>query len=254
VKPSLSDSTLSAAQASAFALGMTRQLSTSPTFRGLFEGGHGAAIDFDHLGADPRVEFADCPYLETPSTWPGYRRRPAAPVYLIRILSNGEPALSVSVSVLATDVSIVAGQVIAKADTTGGEFFYSATPIVAGPGWHSPIGPEQAVALVAQASGARIAAVPTLLKPERIYSIAFARWHLVLDRAVTFRSVTTGALSSTNEVYVGVPTAENARSFDSPVMYVPSANQPQEDLWEVEYPQPIKPGVPTTFDQVVVQR
>jgi len=227
---------------------------------------HGGPIDWFRLAPCDRAYYALPAYGPPPPWVPGYVSRPAAPFWVVPLCNTrDEPEVTVSVSTLATNLTLVDGKLRFPQFTGGGEFAIYAVL----PGWARGRGvwirPERAVELVTSGTGARVAAVPTFVQRGRADGQLFfpdiSRWRLELDRPLTVRSVVTRAQYDTRELWVGMaPGGEQ--------LLVPRAAQPDSVLWL--YPaadsagNPVDPTrydsvrlkvrVPVNFDTVTIVR
>lgn len=102
--------------------------------------------------------------------------------YLVTIVQDQRPVLSVAVSALASDVTINSAGRLQRPNVFGNEFRVRSIR----PGDEFPISPELAARIGAEQTGARISAPPTLVAPPAGSALPqFGRWLMQLDRSVT---------------------------------------------------------------------
>lgn len=161
---------------------------------------HGRPIDFFALEAAAPVYYAVSSYdAVPPEAHPGLRNS-AGPHFLVYLVDDGRPVISLAVAAF-TESTVEQGRmrmVVRK----GGDFTHGAVP--SGEGFVMPLSPERAAQVAAEMSGALVAAVPELVLPELRYSAHHARWKVPLERPVTARAVSTGAVRVVRELYIGL--------------------------------------------------
>ncbi len=203
-------------------IAVTAARTVGPFLRIRLEEMHGAPINFETLAADGRPLFASTPYEDVPANVHLGLRNLYGPYYLVHLLSNGEPVLSVAVAAY-TQASIENGRIVTSFQY-GNDFIFQG--LTKGKGYFAPVTPERAVELVGSATGARILSVPELIRPDREQVPQFARWRVNLDRAVAVRGAESGTHSKVRHLYVGLggeilipkstqPTATTLESIDS---------------------------------------
>lgn len=120
---------------------------------------HGADIDFGNLTVDSRVELAETPYVDAGGDHPAPLKRALGSFYLVTLRSHGTPAISVAVSVHATNLSIQDGHLVASAGH-GNEFRSAGIPID-GSGVSTP---ERAAMVAAMATGGAVSSRPRFIR------------------------------------------------------------------------------------------
>jgi hypothetical protein len=221
-------------------LAVTAARTWGPYIRIRLQEMHGAPINFETLAADGRPLFASAPYEDVPANVHPGARNLYGPYYLVHLLSNGEPVLSVAVAAY-TQASIQDGRIVTSLQN-GNDFIFQG--LAKGKGYFAPVTPERAVELVGSATGARVASVPELVRPDRDQAPQFARWRVSLDRAVAVRGAETGAHSKVRQLYVGLGGA----------ILIPKSTQPAETTVESIGPLPgtrlrIRGGSPVAFER-----
>lgn len=120
---------------------------------------HGANIDFASLTVDPRVELAETPYVETGGNHGGPLKRALGSFYLVTLRSNGVPAISVGVSVHATNLAISGGHLVAPSGH-GNEFRSAGIPVDGS----QVLTPERAARIAATATGGVVSSRPRFIR------------------------------------------------------------------------------------------
>mgnify|MGYP001596594024 CR=1 FL=1 len=167
------------ARAAELALAFAQQY--APYSRSLFEKAAGRRLDFQKLLADGRVFYAQSPYDELDARYSKPMQKAAGGYYIVNLLQDGQPALSVAVSAKASDVEIRGGRLLFPRHN-GNEFL--ALGVRRG-NREFPIAPELAAVRAAEQSGAKVAAAPTLIMPAfGTFAPHYARWRIPLDRPV----------------------------------------------------------------------
>lgn len=120
--------------------------------------------------------------------------------YLVPLFHEGRPVASVAVAARASRVGIGGDGLLELPDDAGSLFFTLGIP--KGETISLPVSPERAVLAVAEATGARVVAVPELLY-SRLGDVApqSARWKIDLERAVAVRLLD-GGTDSVRTIYV----------------------------------------------------
>lgn len=243
--------TIDEARARELALAYVRTFSSLSDFWQPLEAQHQGPIDASRLEVVSRVEFADTPYSVLPDTFPGWLIRTLSPIFLVRLTSRSVPVIVVSVSLHATEIAIRDRRVVFPSQS-GGEFHVSG--MSSHPGYSSPVGPERATEFVAVTTGAKIRALPLLVRPDRRYSMTFARWRLLLDREIEFTDVSTGTPRRSSEVYVGMEPLTGVPGGNPTALFLPTTSQPAMDsirsdaTWYFS----VRPDIPTAFDRVQI--
>ena len=211
---------------------------------------HQSPLHASDMTRVPRVEFMDSPYEPVSEEVPDRIRREEGPYYVFRYLQKGSSAVTVTVSVYDTHLSIVDGQIVFP--PVSGEEFY-ADGMRPG-GYERPIGPEEAVIVAAKQTGARIDALPILARRGFQYGNQSAKWKLLLDRAVPVQGIQTGTHYSTNTVYVGMSTVDgNALKKDA--MFVALSEQPTEELdFRIPLMLKVRKGFAVAYEEVMVSK
>ena len=173
-----------------------------PRLKGYLETQHGAPIRYDALAACGRALYARSAFRPSPDPIPAPYLRPYGSWWLVTLCdASGFAAVSVAVSALATELSVIDGTIRFPA-FAGNEFFPVGIPT--GSVGEFPVSPETAVALAAQQTGRRSSSVPELVMPVNTDGPPqAARWRLTLESAAHVRSVSLGDVS-TRELFVGV--------------------------------------------------
>jgi hypothetical protein len=190
------------------------------------ESDRGAPIDFDHLQVG-RTFLARTAFGPVPDGFHPAFRNMYGPYYLVTLLAGREPVLIISVAAYATYERIDERGFLMPQVRHGAEFDHAAiarTPHM-GIGF-VPVLPEQAVARVSRATGARASHVPELVlradpMPPRLtragmWAPAQALWKVRLDREIPVRATARGGRRvNAREILVG--------AFDH--MYIPAETQ-----------------------------
>jgi hypothetical protein len=191
---------ISAARAAELA---ATEVSTFEAFnRTYLESQRGTSIDFGALHVEPRVYYAESPYMQDlPADVHPALRKYAGPYYLVTLSDIAGPVLSVAVSSYNTDVAIENGRIM-LAPNHGGDFRVQATRVGNTAGM--PVSPEQAARIASEALHVRISAVPELILPPNSFVPQYARWRLQLERAVPVRGARTGRAINVQTVFIGL--------------------------------------------------
>jgi hypothetical protein len=193
-----------------------------PFLKGYLETQHGAPIRYAALVSCGRPLYARGAFIPPPEEIPAPYGRPYGSWWLVTLCeSDGLPAVSLAVSALATELTVVDGQ-IRFPMVAGNEFFPVGIPM--GSVGEFPASPEAAVALVAQQTGRRTTLVPELVMPVNTDGPPqAARWRLKLESAAQVRSAARGGLA-TSELFVGLRDVTS----HALVQYVAAASQDSE--------------------------
>ena len=164
------------------------------------ESQHGAPIDWSRLEAAPRVIPMQTPYANVSDSIPNYVQNYLGPFYVVHIMSRSRTIAGVAVAAYATNLGVAADGRIVLPPIHGGEF--AAVGVALGSIYSYPMVPEQAVRMVAETTGERIASVPELRSLSRLYSPTLAQWRLTTENPVDYKSKSSGEVFVTQEVYV----------------------------------------------------
>jgi hypothetical protein len=243
------DSVVSESEGRELAFAYLRTFAHDRSFWQPLELQHGGRIAITSMEATTRVELAHSPYDTVPPEASPSLRRSLAPSRVVRLLAHGVPAAMVSVSTRAHELRIQDGMVIFS-NMAGGEF--QAFGMRPDAGFSAPIGPERAARAAANATGALVAGVPALLKPDRRFAMTFARWRVALDRPVSFREVVSGQIRTSSDVYVGMLPVTGVPGGVPEALYLPALAQPETDTVSVNPAVivAIRAGVPVRFEVV----
>lgn len=141
---------------------------------GRYELLHGAPIDLESLGVG-RIYFAESPHITLPEGTDGPLERALGPYFVVHFYQDDDPAVTVSVSALATDLNADGnGPIFPRHRTAGHEFASSGIPLGA------LSTPEEAAVNTARRTGRQVSEAPALVLrgwagPD------LARWRLRLD-------------------------------------------------------------------------
>lgn len=173
------------------------------SIRESLESGHGGPVDWGSVHLDPRLAyFAETPYEPLPDSVHTGIRRHFGPKYLAPVFERGQQVASISVAAYSTDLRIDERGFVDLPPVYGSEFIPTGIP--GGLPFRVPLWPEEAVRFAAEATGARVAEIPTLVLPRSDTFPQAARWRLTLDRDVEVRTLTTGSRERTRTVYLGI--------------------------------------------------
>lgn len=230
--------------------------SFGPSLKPYWEKERGRSIDLRDLKADARVFYASTPYELFPEGFHSAFRRAFGPFYVVRMNAGSRAVVMVAVSAYATEVEIDSEGFIQRPVHRGMEFVSQAVPVDTTSLLY--LSPEQAVARVGRLTGARVSEVPELMRLEMRWSPLSAVWKLSLDRPVRVRTVQDSRVVEVQELYVGpeggrrlmIPAQEQPREFMTTAVRIGPAG---EDLGFAPVHVQVKPGVPTVFEEVVVE-
>jgi hypothetical protein len=227
-----------------------RTFAGSPAFVLMLERQRGGSVPVATLRPERRVEYADSPYDHL-SIDSAALRRHAGPRFVVRFMEpNSAPAVTVAVSLYATNFAVTDGKLVSQ-PATGGEFRVFATPVHRT--YENPVSPERATVEASRATGALVDEIPSLLLPDITYAFQFARWHLVLDRELLVEVIATGRRAVVRSLYVGLsfPTTTNQTA-----LFTPAVAQPEVQGFPLfdgtEYPIRIRGGAPVALEEVRV--
>lgn len=243
---------LTAEQAATFARLFVEQFLGAGTDPYL-ESDHGGRIHFDRLTPCGRPLYAASSFEPDPAAT-AFLERVVGPWWLIAFCDPDRPALSLAVSALATDLTIVDGQLRFPFFGGGSEFIWRGVPA----SWEGPVpsSPETAVLRAHLKTGARIAAVPELIAPYLGFAPQAALWRLKLEQPVPLRGARSGTVRAASEVYQGsVQPAPSAQSIVT--VAIPTTDQPKaivlQDVGPLGQPGPKRTihrraGIPVKFE------
>ena len=186
---------ISAERATALAIAYAKQF--GPYVRNDLEAFRGARIDWSTLATSDDVMVVQSAYEPVDPSAPELLRKAAGPYYLVTLLQGDRPTLIVAVSALATDVDLVGGR-IRRPVVRGHEFSLGAIDLS---GRGRPVSVEEAVRIAGTATGARVAAIPTLRSRGIQWSPRTGYWTVQLDRPVPVASPT--GVRVVGRVYIG---------------------------------------------------
>lgn len=209
----------------------------------------GYPIDLFALRVCGAPMYAEAAYEPASAAVPAPIRRGTGAWWLVTMCdASGAPVLSLAVSALDTDVSVVGDTLRYAVPLSGNEVIPRALPS----GSHAPMPPtpEQAAALVAHLTGRKVAQVPELIAPP-LFRLApqSARWAVTLDSAVLIHGVRTGERYHTHEVYVGYNQLDG-----SPVLWVTRASRSTADTVHYLLAESGPPPAARNRASVIIQR
>ena len=217
---------------------------------------HGTKINWDRVTVAPWPPYYSAsPVVAVGDSIPASLRRAVGPRYHMFLAEGSALIADVAVS---TDLS---GVVL----THGVRPYFAALPsgVVRVEGLSKsihgrvPLVPEVAVADVARRTGAKVAALPTLVEPWDHLGSVFARWLLQLDRDVVVIQDDTNARITTREVLIGLGPSEGGGFSLS--WFVAVEAQPTTESWPFIWPESgqrdslafrFVPGVPIKVQRV----
>lgn len=194
---------------------------------------HGARIDWPRVSVTPWPPyFAASPVDAVADTLPAYVRRALGPRYHALVMDGSAIIADIAVSsdlsgvVLNADSSRLLSDLPSETVHTEGlaARIQSAVPLL----------PEVAVAEVAQRTGAKVVAKPSLVAPWNHFGPVFSRWRLHLDRDVLVRRIDTNEPLTTREILVGLgpaPVGGLALSW-----FVADPSRPNMEVWPFVWP------------------
>lgn len=145
---------------------------------------HGAPIDISALVPDQRVLLAESPVEDPGYSVPKPVRKAMGAYYLITLLQNGVPAVTVAVSALSDDISIRDGHLRAPR-VYGNEFRSRGIPLDSSLG--AIASPEAIATYVTARTGAVNATEPRYVRRGVDWSPLVGMWRVTLDRGVSVR-------------------------------------------------------------------
>lgn len=187
--------------------------------------------------------------------------RALGPQWLVQLCApSGELQVALAVAAYATDLGIEHGYVVLPSAPVGGNWFSSlGTPRGVAPSF--PIGPEEAVVLVARATERRVTEVPRLmLRTATFRSPLTAAWQVRLDAPVTVHESATGAPQAASELYVlrdesgrvrlSVAASEQPATSTQTYLVFDTINQPPNPPQIAEFTLTRRADVPVLFTEV----
>ncbi len=170
---------------------------------GSAEKSHGAPIDWDAVRPGPRgAYFAESHLEPLPAHMPAFWIRAFGPHDLVPMYVDATPVIVISVAAYATNVFVDDdGWVYRRGPASGGEFRVSGVPLALD-GTTMPPGPEDVVAFVYRETGTKVSELPVLGVPGNRVTQTYARWRVVLERAVIVERLLDGQRTGTDTLYV----------------------------------------------------
>lgn len=228
--------------------------SFGPSLRSVWEEERGAPINLATLRVASRVLYAGTPYGSFPAGYHPAFQRGFGPYYLVPLTSGAEPVLLISVAAYATQTTVDRRGFVQRPVQRGNEFVSRGLPVDTAR--FRLVSPEEAVAFVAETTGARIARTPELVRVGMPYAPASAVWKLTLDREIAVKAGQNRAPSRVSEVYVGpergrrvmIPIPTTLRSERVPALRTDAGVERNEII-----NMPIKEGAFISFEPVVLQ-
>ena len=195
-----------------------------PLLLSAWERQRGGPIDLASLTVSSHVYPAETAFGAVPPVGcHPYFLRLLGSYYLMTLDRGGDPQVRLAVSAQLTDYMIDSGYVI-DPPRPGQDFLPDGLRADHSIGFL--FSPEQAVALVARATGAKVRQVPRfVLRGATDYTPNLALWRLALDRSVTVRRAD-GSQDSISTVYMS--------PNQNPRWYVAARNQPTSVTLECE--------------------
>ena len=227
--------------------------SYGPSFLRFWEQDRGGAIQLAALRAGSRVYPVQSPFGIVPSMGchPAFTRLFGS-FYNVIFLNEEIPQVIIGVSSELTDYGVAADGNIQEPPLTGMDFVHEG--ISANQTSFRPLSPEQAVAVVARATGAKVTSVPRLIRRETLSSPTIALWRVALDREVPITR-TNDSRGATAVLYVGP--SGNARFFVAASAQPTSVtttcvriDENLEDAGTAALTVPVKPDAVLEFEQV----
>ncbi len=162
---------------------------------------HGGKIDLGRLQPCGRTFYESSAYTDVAGAIPNWARKGVGPFWMVSFCAPaGDEQVSVAVSSFDTDLSIIDGLI--RFPQRDGMSLY---PTGVSPSVVSiPASPERAAQLAASLTGRRVAQVPELVRFSISDMPQIGRWRITLDGPAHVRGDSTGTVSDTPELYVGV--------------------------------------------------
>lgn len=185
--------------------------------RNALERHHGAPIIFEELEVAERVFLLDSSHEPLPAEAPNPVHKAWGPYYLVTLEQDGVAAVEVAVSVYADDIvfdGVNRLWYVGDEGIRGNEFRWAGLHPSPAAARRPIVTPEQAVALVRAATGARVAEPPSFFRRGPHFYPAFGSWRISLDRNVMAKTER-GEWESVRQVFVdargwvGIPSPEN---------------------------------------------
>jgi len=158
------------------------------SFKPMWERQRGTRINLATIAAAPRAYFAQTPYGRFPEGFHPAFKRWYGPWYHVTLTSGGSPIVLMAVSAYLTDYKVDESGLLVRPVLGGNDFVHMG--ISSESDGFAPLSPEEVVARVAQASGARVDRTPELVRRGAsrgaswgtFSSPLYAVWQLSLDR------------------------------------------------------------------------
>jgi hypothetical protein len=181
-----------------------------------WDGDRGAHINIGALAVASRVFPAETAYGPLPDVGchPAYRHLFGS-FYMMTLGIGGTQELRMAVSVQITDYGIDSSGALIDPPLSGQEFLADGIPVDNSNA--VLLSPEQAVAIAARRTGAKVRDVPRMTLQGSDHSPNVALWRIALDGPVSLQR-TDGSSVSTSTVYVGASV--------TPTLFVAAATQP----------------------------
>jgi hypothetical protein len=220
--------------------------------RHYLETGHGGPIAVDRLVPCGRPLYAKSSFEPLDASIDAGFRRAIAPWWLVGLCQNGQIAVSLAVSALATDLTITGGRIQFPLTGAGNEFFPMGVPS----SWEGPVptSPEDAVTQAARATGLRATEVPELIAPAPHFGPPQrAAWRIVLEAPASMHGSRSGRTVAASIVFHG-PVRSANRSRPTAAIVIPTADQPSPTRGVLTGPGgrtvilSVRAGVPLQFE------
>lgn len=210
----------------------------------------GQPLSLGSLKLADRVYFAVTPHGRFPDGYHGAYRRMFGPQYLLFFEQDGEPVISLGIAAYSGDLEIRDGRI--KQPYEGGSYFSTLAVTRSGRSPYAPISPEEAVAQVCEATGAKAVEVPELVLRAG-WKPMLALWRVKLDRPVHVRRED-GTRGSVREVFVGPRREVFATSNEQPAELRTGADRTpfRPDAPAVPVAVGRREGLPMKFDEVTL--
>jgi len=223
---------------------------------------HGGPIDWQHLVAAPRAFYTESHLEPLDSSVGTPTIRHFGPQYLVVMLEDGEPTVTVAVSLHAVNIWLRPGGFVARTDPLdgGGEFNVSGIPLSLAIDGYPPT-PELAVKFAYEQTGVQIGGVPSLGRPGNHIAASAARWRLELVEPAKFVRLIDGAVVESAIVYVGTAPISVDLRFDPgwkapPLglrLFIAAEQQPASEVVGV-HTATIRPGYAVDLHEVQAVR
>jgi hypothetical protein len=215
-----------------------------------------ASMELEDLELSPRLYFADTPHGRFPDGHPRCNRRLVGPWYIASFTERGRPAVGIAIAAYGTELEIRDGGLHEPQEC--GNYFLT-TPVVTDRRSrfrYDPVSPEEAVARIGEATGAKITRVPELWIRGAGWHPLFSGWRLTLDRPIHVRqkhvpgNSAPGERAAVREVFVGPDDLLLVPQRDQPaVMRYPVLDSSEERrcVWADV---PRRSHMPVRYDEV----